>query len=35
MVSLADFNSETLPTWCKGRGNYAILSAIFFALRMT
>ena len=32
MVSLADFNSETLPTWCKGCGNYAILSAIKMAL---
>jgi len=32
MVSLMDFNTDTLPTWCKGCGNYAILSAIKMAL---
>jgi 2-oxoglutarate ferredoxin oxidoreductase subunit beta len=32
MVSLKDFNVETLPTWCKGCGNFAILSAIKMAL---
>ena len=32
MVSLKDFNVETLPTWCKGCGNYAILSAVKMAL---
>ena len=32
MVSLKDFNTDTLPTWCKGCGNYAILSAIKMAL---
>jgi len=32
MVSLKDFNVETLPTWCPGCGNFAILSAIKMAL---
>jgi len=32
MVTLKDFNTDTLPTWCKGCGNYAILSAIKMAL---
>ncbi len=32
MVSLKDFKSETLPTWCAGCGNFAILSAIKMAL---
>ncbi len=32
MVSLKDFNVETLPTWCAGCGNFAILSAIKMAL---
>lgn len=32
MVSLKDFNTDTLPTWCKGCGNHAILSGIKMAL---
>jgi 2-oxoglutarate ferredoxin oxidoreductase subunit beta len=32
MVTLMDFNTDTLPTWCKGCGNFAILSAIKMAL---
>ncbi len=32
MVSLKDFNVDTLPTWCPGCGNFAILSAIKMAL---
>jgi 2-oxoglutarate ferredoxin oxidoreductase subunit beta len=32
MVTLKDFETETLPTWCKGCGNFAILTAIKMAL---
>jgi len=32
MVSLKDFNVEILPTWCKGCGDFAILSAVKMAL---
>jgi 2-oxoglutarate ferredoxin oxidoreductase subunit beta len=32
MVTRKDFDSETLPTWCRGCGNHAILNAIKMAL---
>ncbi|MGD2144118.1 MAG: 2-oxoacid:ferredoxin oxidoreductase subunit beta [Anaerolineae bacterium] len=32
MVTLRDFNVEELPTWCRGCGDYAILSAVKMAL---
>jgi 2-oxoglutarate ferredoxin oxidoreductase subunit beta len=32
MVTRQDFDVETLPTWCRGCGNHAILSAIKMAL---
>jgi 2-oxoglutarate ferredoxin oxidoreductase subunit beta len=32
MVTRQDFNVETLPTWCPGCGNHAILNAIKMAL---
>jgi 2-oxoglutarate ferredoxin oxidoreductase subunit beta len=32
MVTRKDFDSETLPTWCPGCGNHAILNAIKMAL---
>jgi 2-oxoglutarate ferredoxin oxidoreductase subunit beta len=32
MVTRQDFDVETLPTWCRGCGNHAILNAIKMAL---
>jgi 2-oxoglutarate ferredoxin oxidoreductase subunit beta len=32
MVTRQDFDVETLPTWCRGCGNHAILNAIKLAL---
>jgi 2-oxoglutarate ferredoxin oxidoreductase subunit beta len=32
MVQRKDFDVETLPTWCRGCGNFAILNAIKMAL---
>jgi 2-oxoglutarate ferredoxin oxidoreductase subunit beta len=32
MVTRQDFDVETIPTWCRGCGNHAILSAIKMAL---
>jgi 2-oxoglutarate ferredoxin oxidoreductase subunit beta len=32
MVTRKDFDVETLPTWCRGCGNHAILNAIKMAL---